>query len=237
MEEGEPGERGIACEVDQFDARVTVYGDRIEAACAKFVNRTAGSIGTILESVWARLAELSPGAAAKTHSVLFEADTRIRGASYQELLNRLARPPESLPAGTETAIVYYLPAEPGRGFVESSLGLERFASRGSLVYIPALNPPRRKGPISEHAASRPAGPATPGNGSKPGSDPFCLLEREWLRRHESEYAGAWVALEGSRLVAQGSSALEVLGAAKAEGCEQPLVVHIPSEPELPFGGW
>jgi len=50
---------------------------------------------------------------------------RIRGASYQELPNRLARPPESLPAGTETAIVYYLPREPSTSFAESSLVLNR----------------------------------------------------------------------------------------------------------------
>ena len=41
----------------------------------------------------------------------------------------------------------------------------------------------------------------------------------------------------ARLVAQGSSARQVLDAAKAEGYDQPLVVHISSGPELPFGGW
>lgn len=63
------------------------------------------------------------------------------------------------------------------------------------------------------------------------------LEQEWLKQHHAEYAGAWVAIEGASLVAHGSSAREVLDAAKAEGWEQPLVVHIPKEPELPFGGW
>jgi hypothetical protein len=64
-----------------------------------------------------------------------------------------------------------------------------------------------------------------------------LLEQTWLKQHQSEYAGAWVALEGASLIAQGASPREVLEAAKAQGYEQPLVVHIPSGPALPFGGW
>ncbi|MGO9262425.1 MAG: DUF5678 domain-containing protein [Bryobacteraceae bacterium] len=63
------------------------------------------------------------------------------------------------------------------------------------------------------------------------------LEQAWLNRHNAEYAGRWVALEGAKLVAHGSSAQQVLDAAKLRGYEQPLVVHIPSEPLLPFGGW
>jgi len=62
-------------------------------------------------------------------------------------------------------------------------------------------------------------------------------EQDWIRANRAEYAGAWVALEGARLVAKGSSARQVLDIAKQEGCEQPLVVHIPSEPSFPFGGW
>jgi len=32
------------------------------------------------------------------------------------------------------------------------------------------------------------------------------LEREWLRQHQAEYAGSWVALEGRRLAARGETA-------------------------------
>ena len=56
-----------------------------------------------------------------------EADTGIRGATYRELLNRLAPAPESLPGGTESAVVYYLPGDPSRGYGESSLVLNRSA--------------------------------------------------------------------------------------------------------------
>ncbi len=127
LEEGEPGERGVACEVDELDTRVTLHGDRIVVHCANFVAGAAANVGTVLENVWSGLAGLNAGTAPKTHSFLFEADMEIRGASYQELLNRLARAPESLPAGTETAVVYYLPGEPGRGYGESSLVLNRSA--------------------------------------------------------------------------------------------------------------
>lgn len=125
LEEGEPGERGVTCNVDDLDARVTIHGDRIEIHCSNFANGSAAKITTILTNVWAALA--GPGAAAKTHSFLFEADTEIRGASYREALNRLAPVPQSLPSGTETAVVYYLPAEPGSGRRESSLVLNRSA--------------------------------------------------------------------------------------------------------------
>lgn len=36
-EDGEPGDRGITCEVDDLDARVTVRGDRLEFHCSHFV--------------------------------------------------------------------------------------------------------------------------------------------------------------------------------------------------------
>lgn len=58
-----------------------------------------------------------------------------------------------------------------------------------------------------------------------------LQEQEWLAQHQAEYPGAWVALQGSELVAQGSSALQVIEDARSKGCERPLVVHISDEPE------
>jgi len=127
FEDGEPGERGVACEVDKLDTRVTLYGDRIEIHCANFVTGTPADVGTMLENVWSGLTGFNSRVVAKTHSFLFQADMRIRGASYQELLNRLARAPESFPGSTETAVVYYLPGDPSRGYGESSLVLNRSA--------------------------------------------------------------------------------------------------------------
>ncbi len=127
LEEGEPREWGVTCEVDELDARVTVYGDRFEVHCANFVAGSAAGVATVLENVWSGLSGLDSPVVAKTHSLLLETDMRILGGVYQEVLNRMARPPESLPGGTETAVVYYLPADPSRGLGESSLVLNRLA--------------------------------------------------------------------------------------------------------------
>src|ERR1700682_2952467 len=43
------------------------------------------------------------------------------------------------------------------------------------------------------------------------------LEQEWLREHREEYAGQWVALNGSALLSHGLNGLEVLNKAKARG--------------------
>ena len=64
-----------------------------------------------------------------------------------------------------------------------------------------------------------------------------MLEQDWMAQRQDEYPDAWVALEGDTLVALGSSALEVLDAARPKAYEQPLVVHLRDGPELPFGGW
>jgi hypothetical protein len=50
-------------------------------------------------------------------------------------------------------------------------------------------------------------------------------------------AGQWVAIEGDQLVSHGENANAVLQQARAEGVPHPLVMHIPKEPPLPFGGW
>jgi hypothetical protein len=75
------------------------------------------------------------------------------------------------------------------------------------------------------------------NERKPATISSRPLEQAWLKQHQLEYAGAWIALEGAYLVAKGSSARQVLDTARSQGYDQPLVVHIPREPDLPFGGW
>jgi Family of unknown function (DUF5678) len=313
VEKGEPGEWGVMCEVDELDARVTLHGDRIEIHCANFVTGTAANVATLLENLWSGLGGLSANAAPKTHSILFEAEVGIRGASYQEVLNRLARVPESLPADTETAVVYYLPAESNRGYGESSLVLnhsaeverglqvsatlvymgesvkpaeaisaaknrlpnyfgiwdssglrinvqkvaltpqgnarKRFrrkksaaqplAARGVRVVVPSRNQRRCKKPKCGAFAAAQIQPVMGSSPTelRPTRSPFRSLEQEWLRQHRAEYAGSWIALHGAHLVAQGSSPREVLAAARTKGYDLPLVVHIPSEPPLPFGGW
>ena len=62
-------------------------------------------------------------------------------------------------------------------------------------------------------------------------------EFEWLANESGPYAGQWVALDGSRLVAHGDELATVSAAALAAGVEQPLFSHLPPEGEPPFGGW
>ena len=62
-------------------------------------------------------------------------------------------------------------------------------------------------------------------------------EQEWVRVNGPLYAGQWVAVEMDRLVGQGESARSVLEQARAKGVPNPLIVQIPKEPSLPFGGW
>ena len=63
------------------------------------------------------------------------------------------------------------------------------------------------------------------------------LEQQWLHDHEEEYRGQWLALHGSQLLASGTTAKQVMEEAHELGCPRPLIVRIPKEPELPFGGW
>jgi predicted DNA-binding antitoxin AbrB/MazE fold protein len=62
-------------------------------------------------------------------------------------------------------------------------------------------------------------------------------EFQWLAAESGPYAGQWVALAGRRLVAHGTDLATVSAAARAAGVERPLLTHLPSEGELPFGGW
>ena len=62
-------------------------------------------------------------------------------------------------------------------------------------------------------------------------------ELSWLATEAGPYAGQWVALSGSGLVAHGSDAATVRAAARAAGIERPLLTHLPENSDLPFGGW
>lgn len=62
-------------------------------------------------------------------------------------------------------------------------------------------------------------------------------EMLWLASEASPYAGQWVALHGSRLIAHGMDAATVRAAARVAGVERPLLIHVPEETDLPFGGW
>ncbi|HMV48513.1 MAG TPA: DUF5678 domain-containing protein [Blastocatellia bacterium] len=61
-------------------------------------------------------------------------------------------------------------------------------------------------------------------------------EMAWLKEHQHEYAGQWVALDGDRLIAASANRLDISAAVKADGAHLPLIHRIaaPDEP-LPMG--
>ena len=60
----------------------------------------------------------------------------------------------------------------------------------------------------------------------------------WLHENQEQYSGQWVALDGDRLIAIGSTAKEVYSKAKAEGVEIPFVELVTARDSGPFtGGW
>lgn len=63
-------------------------------------------------------------------------------------------------------------------------------------------------------------------------------EMQWIQDNRKAYADKWVAIEGDRLIMADDDAMKVYEAAKAEGIEVPMVIHILPEDDLPFvGGW
>lgn len=60
----------------------------------------------------------------------------------------------------------------------------------------------------------------------------------WLNANRTNYLGRWVALDGDRLVAVGSTAREVYDGAKEVGIAVPFVELVTEEEMSPFiGGW
>lgn len=69
--------------------------------------------------------------------------------------------------------------------------------------------------------------------------PTSYREREmrWLAEHEAEYVGQWIALDGDRLLSQGTDPHAVRRAARATGVENPFVVFAEDPDEFFSGAW
>ncbi|MEK7834385.1 MAG: DUF5678 domain-containing protein [Acidobacteriota bacterium] len=59
------------------------------------------------------------------------------------------------------------------------------------------------------------------------------LEFKWMKEHEHEYAGQWIALMGDKLVASGPIAKEVFAKARELGYGRAMV-FLAETPGLPF---
>lgn len=68
-------------------------------------------------------------------------------------------------------------------------------------------------------------------------DPYRRREYEWLRQHQVEYAGQYVALQGDQLISHADNLRELYRLARAAGCAAPFIIRVEAPDELPFGGW
>jgi len=126
MDDGVLEDKGLSCEVEKLDARVVLRADRIEIHFFA-IDESGDAAAEAMRAVWKAIALISPEVTAKSHSLLFEMDCELANGSYRAALEQFCRPHESLPQGTETAVVYYLPPDASRGFLDSSLVLNRSA--------------------------------------------------------------------------------------------------------------
>ncbi|MFN0109574.1 MAG: DUF5678 domain-containing protein [Blastocatellia bacterium] len=57
---------------------------------------------------------------------------------------------------------------------------------------------------------------------------------QWLSDHSHEYPDQWVALDGDRLIANGTDYKKVSAAAKASGVYLPMITFVESPAKYPF---
>ncbi|MEP7341780.1 MAG: DUF5678 domain-containing protein [Acidobacteriota bacterium] len=62
-------------------------------------------------------------------------------------------------------------------------------------------------------------------------------EMNWLAEHEAEYAGQWLALDGDRLLAQGTDLKQVMTEARAAGVGDPFFAYAEDPRQAQWGGW
>ncbi|HEY3839819.1 MAG TPA: hypothetical protein VGL72_24780 [Bryobacteraceae bacterium] len=120
LEDGDPGDRALICDLTDLNAAIVVRGDRVEI---RYTDCTlqAPLLRELPVQIWEAMQAVLPGVRHTSHSVLIEMKAAIVGQHYQEFLNRFAPVPAGLPPGTRTAVVFYLPSDPKVNGEESSL--------------------------------------------------------------------------------------------------------------------
>jgi hypothetical protein len=87
------------------------------------------------------------------------------------------------------------------------------------------------------SASAPLNGAPQQEESSEEPDPYRQRELEWLKQHNQEYAGQYVALLGDRLVAHAETLQELDRLVKVSGVQRPAITRIKAPGEALFGGW
>jgi hypothetical protein len=136
LDDGPLEDRGLSCQVERLDANIVIRADRVEIGFFA-IDETGDTLTEAMRGMWKAIAFISPEVTAKSHSLLFEMDCELASGSYSAALERFCRPPENLPRGTETAVVYYLPADASQGFLDSNLVLNRSAEVDGGVLLAA----------------------------------------------------------------------------------------------------
>jgi hypothetical protein len=126
LDEGSLEDRGVSCEVAEAGAEILLRADRFEIRYAE-ADEAGESAAELIRSLWHALIAISPEIEARSHSLLFEMDCELGPESYGAALETYCTPYPGLPKGTETAVVYYLPADKGLGYLDSNVVLNRSA--------------------------------------------------------------------------------------------------------------
>lgn len=77
----------------------------------------------------------------------------------------------------------------------------------------------------------------PGQFTKGLTTEMRVAEMDWLAKHEAEYAGQWVALDGDRLLGHGNDPKQLFAEARAMGVANPFVVPAVDPHQAQWGGW
>ena len=102
----------------------------------------------------------------------------------------------------------------------------------SIAQLPAAEQERIRRWLDEKGTSNGEGNGSQAEGTRSAKS------LRWLQENREKYSGRWVALDGDRLIASGSTAKEVYSKAKAESIEIPFVELVTEEESGPFtGGW
>jgi hypothetical protein len=62
-------------------------------------------------------------------------------------------------------------------------------------------------------------------------------ESAWVDQHRDEYLGQWVAVEGDKLIADGTNPRQVYLSARGAGVSVPFVVPVHKREDAFMGGW